>query len=656
MKLNSALAYDHSSAGFGEARQFGFEMNAMAFHAVIDGIYSDKILAPVREYSTNAYDAHLMADKEDEPFVLMAPSTFHPYFMVRDFGPGMIHEEVMDRATTMFASNKRDTNKQVGMLGLGMKSAFAYTKQYTITCYDGVEQRDYVCYLDAGGSPTVTALDPVPSTEPRGVKVSFPVQQGDIEKFKIAISKVMIGFDPMPNILNEQWRPSVPTATFQGSNFRLVKSNHIASPHIRQGCVLYPLDLNQLGIDNWNDRQLPIIIDVPIGTASVSTSREQLGYDELTKKNLASIFQAARQEIVDTLQQKLDEPDSYHDACTLFEQLRSVLPWSLFPKDTKWRDKRELRTAFSWSGGTGSKIRVNPLFANDDLSWTSAKNKDAVISPKGVKSMVIAWESWSCTFGKERLRMYRHHNPDQNVLWVKEEHVGSAMRYYGIDTVIDLRDYERMKLPRAVREKRSFGKMDVRRFNRWRDVVTDYDLDQKTIYVLSEAHMYLVCGQTLAFETVWEKFIKPATNAGLIDAPMIVLLKNQRKLPEGKENWVSLDDILKSMVKDFDPVDYRNRKERNSLFHDGMFSALLPHKDKLPKLLKNFFDSAVAEPLTYGEGDLAKLWKEVTGKELLPLRPQLIDRFRKLTGRYPLLQLVRNNEAYLDHYLKLIAR
>ncbi|RUU76122.1 hypothetical protein EOC06_28100, partial [Mesorhizobium sp. M7A.F.Ca.MR.362.00.0.0] len=94
--LNTARAEDFHSGGLTEARSFGFEMNAIAFHAVIDGIYSDKILAPVREYATNAYDAHIAAGKRDVPFILMAPSTLSPYFMIRDFGPGMTHEVVQN--------------------------------------------------------------------------------------------------------------------------------------------------------------------------------------------------------------------------------------------------------------------------------------------------------------------------------------------------------------------------------------------------------------------------------------------------------------------------------------------------------------------------------------------------------------------------------
>ncbi len=426
-------------------------MNSFAFHAVIDGIYSDKIAAPVREYSTNAYDAHRMVGKDDVPFELMAPSSFHPYFMVRDFGPGMTHDEVMDRATTMFASDKRDTNNQVGMLGLGMKSGFAYTKQYSITCYDGEEQRDYVCFLDDTGAPTVTAMAPVPSTEPRGVKVTFPVRQGDIPRFRHAISKVMIGFDPMPKVINDQWQPARPTITMEGSNFRIVKSDHIGSPHIRQGCVLYPLDVAQIDENyTYEDRQVPIIIDVPIGTASVSTSRESIGYDAVTKQNLAEAYRKARAEIRERLQETLDEPDDFHDACIRYRELRRQLHDSLMKGPMRWRDTFVLRPHFHLDGSPSAQIRVNLLQPGDPLEWDNSSNRTRrrtrEFDIELFKGAVIALDK-TCTQGKDRLRRYRQDNPDRTVLWVKK---GDAVEQYGIDEVVDLATIEPLKLPTAV--------------------------------------------------------------------------------------------------------------------------------------------------------------------------------------------------------------
>jgi hypothetical protein len=122
MKMNTARV-ETFERGVQARGSFKFELNGMAFHAVIDGIYGDKVRAPIREYCTNAYDAHLAAGKGDVPFDVQLPSRFDLTFRVRDYGIGMSHDEIMGLYSTMFASSKRDSNDQVGMIGLGSKSA-----------------------------------------------------------------------------------------------------------------------------------------------------------------------------------------------------------------------------------------------------------------------------------------------------------------------------------------------------------------------------------------------------------------------------------------------------------------------------------------------------------------------------------------------------
>ena len=656
MKLNTALTRDHSSAGFGETRQFGFEMNAFAFHAVIDGIYSDKIGAPVREYMTNAWDAHRMVGKDDVPFVVMAPSTFHPYFMVRDFGPGMTHEEVTERATTMFASDKRDTNVQAGMLGLGMKSGFAYTSQYTITCYTGSEKREYVCFLDESGAPSVTAMDPVADSEPRGVKVTFPVKQHDIHRFCTAVEKVMIGFDPMPKVLNDQWKPAEPTTIMKGSNFRIVNSHLIKRPYVQQGCVLYPLNLGEF-LDNYDYgfTSLPIIIDVPIGTASVSTSRESLGYDAETKANLERIYGQVLREISQNIQATLDEPDNFHDACARFDQLKSKFHSSMIPQFPKWRERFILKRYFDWNGSAGARIRANFLEAYDPLDWSSAGGRGEKIEPQDLKDAVIAWDAFDCTFGRDRLRRYRSENPDVAVIWLKDDNVQGAVNYYGVETVVDLRKYERLMLPRGSRGA-SRSRKDIRSFTPTRWIHENYDLDQPTIYVHSEFNDYRICGKLVGHDTARD-WVEIAGFLGKLPehTSVIVLMKDQRSLPEGR-NWVHLDEILQDIVKEFDPVAYQKRAEVQSFYCNSLVNRLRDRKDQLPKRLQKLFDDVEYTANTLADTKRRALWLSLSGKQMPTIRTTLWERFRKLTARYPLLSMVERNDEFLDHYLKLIAR
>ncbi|TPL42561.1 MULTISPECIES: hypothetical protein [unclassified Mesorhizobium] len=656
--LNTARAEDFHTAGVTEARSFGFEMNAFAFHAVIDGIYSDKILAPVREYATNAYDAHRMVGKDDVPFLLMAPSIFSPYFMVRDFGPGMSHEDVMQRATTLFGSDKRDNNDQVGMLGLGMKSAFAYTKQYTITCFDGSYKREYICFLDATGMPTVSLAAEGESNEPGGVMIKFPVQQGDIDRFHTAIEKVMIGFDPMPNVLNDHWAPAGVTTLMEGTDYRIVNSRHINRPHIRQGCVLYPLDIEQLvSVDDNGERQIPIIIDVPIGTASVSTSREQLGYDEVTKDNLRMIWQKVRQDIRTELQAALDEPDNYLDACVRYRELSGRLGKAML-KEPKWRGQRQLRTKFGFINAGRAAV----LEAWDDIKFSPPRQPTGqrrhyadvpTITPEDLKSYVIVWQADDCRFPADRIRMFRQENEDADILWVKASKKEWIVEYFGVEDVVDLNKIERLKLPRVTRYRVALTKQDIRRFDQNRSIILE---PEKAIYVYSEGAHYDVFGTVLEFDTVRDRYTKRLRNIG-VDTEIIVLMKNQRDLPKDRPGWVHLDDLLRDTAAGFNARAYAVKSDVTAFRNQRLVNVLKDKLELLPKRLRDLLQKAINMPSNSYEDVLRQqLWTEVTGKTLPALKTDFHEKFTKLTSAYPLLKVLCDNNEHLTHYLKLITR
>jgi len=107
---------------------FGIKQDGLAhiFGVLRNQLYSDKILAVVREYSANAVDANVEAGKEDQAIVITAPNSFDPTFRVRDFGNGLNEEEIRDIYANYGESTKRKSNKFIGQLGLGSKSGFAY--------------------------------------------------------------------------------------------------------------------------------------------------------------------------------------------------------------------------------------------------------------------------------------------------------------------------------------------------------------------------------------------------------------------------------------------------------------------------------------------------------------------------------------------------
>lgn len=90
-----------------------------------DTLYSDKPLAVLREYSSNAWDAHRDAGKVDVLIEVTLPTAMEPTLRIRDHGCGISLDDMLGRFLKAGASTKRGSNNTVGTLGIGRLSGFA---------------------------------------------------------------------------------------------------------------------------------------------------------------------------------------------------------------------------------------------------------------------------------------------------------------------------------------------------------------------------------------------------------------------------------------------------------------------------------------------------------------------------------------------------
>ena len=91
-----------SVSTMGEAIEASYTIqdSAKIFSILRSNIYSDKMLAVVREYSTNGWDGHILAGTPDRPLKITLPTLLAPVFKVRDFGVGMSEETVLNVYTS----------------------------------------------------------------------------------------------------------------------------------------------------------------------------------------------------------------------------------------------------------------------------------------------------------------------------------------------------------------------------------------------------------------------------------------------------------------------------------------------------------------------------------------------------------------------------
>ena len=326
-----------------EHRAEGTEQHAVSvkpsgklFKSLIDKMYSDKIGSIVRELMTNAWDSHKAAGKSDIPFSITAPSRFNPTFKVRDFGVGMDHQTVMNVYSVLFESSKDGSNDEAGMYGLGSKTPWARASMFNLTCFDGRERREYVCAIGEDYRPVIHIMGSTPDSSERGVLVEVPVDEDDIAQYEAAIERVTLGFDVPPECNQPSLVHTLPEATLSGDGWRFFNSSAYDADkdqaaldalepgwHVRMGPVIYPLqskaglelpDLNT-GRKIFLRSRSSVVIDMPIGSIGVVSSREYIDYQPATVKALSQAVKAMSEACIERVREQCADircPEDYH--------------------------------------------------------------------------------------------------------------------------------------------------------------------------------------------------------------------------------------------------------------------------------------------------------------------------------------------------------
>lgn len=357
MKVHYAQR-DVEAVNVSETREFTMAANGKAFRIVIDGLYSDKIRAIVREIWSNAFDAHTMAGCPERPFHCTLPSRFNETFSVRDFGTGMDHHTIMNLYSRVFESTKDKDDVQVGKFGLGSKSPFAYTDTFAVSAYDGKEARMYSAYIGEDGIPRISLMGTSPSKEERGIEVSFPVQEKDRQAFVRAAEFTLLGFDVPPKLFgSSEVRLPDMTPVLSGTGWKVIKSggNVSAGAKARQGCVVYPLDVAAVsGLTDMERAvaELNLLLDFNIGELEITANREALGYDKKTQDNVRARLNTIAEEFVKNIQTSVTNApsmlDAYNISKTVLEGARASYSYSLtdnIRRRLKWKGRHLTDTA-----------------------------------------------------------------------------------------------------------------------------------------------------------------------------------------------------------------------------------------------------------------------------------------------------------------------
>lgn len=302
---------------------------------MIDNLYSNKPLAIIREYITNAWDAHVDAGISDTPIEITVPTSFRPTLCIRDFGKGLSQEDVLHFYTQMADSRKRHTDDFVGGFGIGCKCAFCYVPSFTVTSFHN--GRKMVFNASSSGAVPEMNLFYVEDTTETGFMVQIDVKPQDVYTFRNTLMDFLQFFNPKPVILNDSYFtiPDCATKLLEMDDWYCVDDRY-ATNQVILGNVPYSFKVGMLNLNDDESKlsdnlhTIKFVIQMSPNDLNVTLNRESLEYTPKTIDALKSKYMECLSQVRTALTEKYSNVSSVWEAKVLYKKLGQK--FNLFPE------------------------------------------------------------------------------------------------------------------------------------------------------------------------------------------------------------------------------------------------------------------------------------------------------------------------------------
>jgi hypothetical protein len=343
MILNTAPQNEAILSNVGQIGEFRIRNSAKAFNILSSGLYANKIRAIIRELSCNAVDSHAAAGKTGTPFDVHLPNSLDPTFRIRDYGTGLTHEQVTNIYTTYFESTKTNSNEFIGALGLGSKSPFSYTDNFTVVAIrDGIKGV-YTAFINNEGVPSIALMSQDETDEPSGVEIKFAVNdRWDFDKFRQEARTVYKYFALRPVVDGTNFAFEDP----QYESRDIVQGIHAYSntrnSYAIMGNIAYPIDVPNAESTLGELRGLlscGLEIHFAIGELDFQASREGLSYIPQTIDSIKRKLEALNAQLSIRLADEADAIKNLWDRAIFLYKKKDHSLWTAAVKkyavDTK---------------------------------------------------------------------------------------------------------------------------------------------------------------------------------------------------------------------------------------------------------------------------------------------------------------------------------
>lgn len=406
-----------------EKQRFEIEASAKAFDIIASKLYSQPILAIVRELSTNAVDAHIEAGNRDKKFNVSLPTDLDPYYTIRDFGTGLTPAQVKEVFTVVFKSTKTNSNEVTGCLGLGSKSPFSYVSTYNVESYVDGRVYYFSCFKDEMDIPCVAMTGEAETDEPNGLKISIAVHIADCGKFAAAAKKVYPYLMIKPNFVGGAVTLDEIVYSESGSNWGImdgVRPNGYTGLVVIMGGVAYPVSqkIDRSELSDVERAFLDVNIDLMlnIGDVDIEAGREGLQFTKRTQNVLKHKFRGIVSFFTDKVLADFKQCKTKWQAYSFAADYNNALGYRLTEHifnnisiDIDGEIIKPKQRDIPWHDG---------LYRIIERGGNYRKKKYDYVKPS--KNAVILWDD-NCKASYARARYYASVNNDKIVYYVYSE-------------------------------------------------------------------------------------------------------------------------------------------------------------------------------------------------------------------------------------------
>lgn len=261
---------------------------------IIANIYSKPKDAVLRELVANGIDSHRVAGTTD-PVIVTMPSKKFPEIIIADTGTGLSLEECENIYGNYMRSTKRDTNDAIGHFGMGSKSPYSVTNQFSIEAVKDGKLTVIIFGIHPDtGAPGHSILAHVDTDRVNGLTVKIPVDTSDEElddwhealrrvSYFWSENDVVVKAAPLSpyasqvRLSSQRWDSLYPGST---TGLKNSISEHGFLPHAKQLPDRATVRMGPIGytIPQSMNNELfgHVILNVPVGALTIDPSRENI--------------------------------------------------------------------------------------------------------------------------------------------------------------------------------------------------------------------------------------------------------------------------------------------------------------------------------------------------------------------------------------------